>query len=102
MKHIGGRRGLSAATVDDTVLRLPQPPDAWSPSVAATSQSYQGVRFMRTTPSATPSSRLATARDQPRALLLASGEAVAEFSWPAVGPWFNFVHAWSVIGRACS
>ncbi|HEY9564966.1 MAG TPA: hypothetical protein VIR30_14465 [Nocardioides sp.] len=49
---------------------------------------------MRTTPSATPSSRLATARDQLRALRLAYGEAVAEFSWPDVGPGFNFVHDW--------
>lgn len=42
----------------------------------------------------TPTGALRAARDQLRALRTSYDQAVSDFSWPDVGPTFNFAHDW--------
>jgi acetyl-CoA synthetase len=45
-------------------------------------------------PTATPTAALCAARDLLRELRTSYGDAVTSFTWPDVGPTFNFVHDW--------
>jgi len=46
------------------------------------------------TPTVTPTAALCAARDRLRELRMSYDDAVASFTWPDVGPTFNFVHDW--------